>query len=72
MFYLVVFSLEILFRERRKNGTQFFFLNLASPLPKNLEGFLELLIEITYKKSTYDARLGEISGDSYGKSYSFS
>ena len=40
--------------------------------PKNLERFLELFIEITYKKRTYDARLGEISGDSYGKSYSIS
>ena len=40
--------------------------------PKNLERFLELFIEITYKKRTYDARLGEISSDSYGKSYSIS
>lgn len=36
---------------------------------KKLEFFLELSIEIIYKKRTYDARLGEISGDSYGKSY---
>lgn len=39
---------------------------------KKLKIFLELSIEITYKKRTYDARLGEISGDSYGKSYSIS
>lgn len=39
---------------------------------KKLEIFLELSIEITYKKRTYDARLGEISGDSYGKSYAIS
>ena len=38
----------------------------------NLERFLELFIEITNKKRTYDARLGEISSDSYGKSYSIS
>ena len=36
---------------------------------KKLEFFLELSIEIIYKKRTYDARLGEISSDSYGKSY---
>ena len=30
----------------------------------------KLSIEIIYKKRTYDARLGEISSDSYGKSYS--
>lgn len=39
---------------------------------KKLKIFLELSIEITYKKRTYDPRLGEISGDSYGKSYSIS
>ena len=39
---------------------------------KKLKTFLELSIEITYKKRTYDARLGEISGDSYGKSYAIS
>ena len=32
----------------------------------------ELSIETIYKKRTYDARLGEISGDSYGKIYTLS
>lgn len=48
----------------------FYFKKLEFFLSQKQSFWDKLSIEIIYKKRTYDARLGEISSDSYGKSYS--